>query len=199
MNECRIKHEHGGIERQKQGISSLSKVDTELVFKELSIKKDYSFLDIGCGSGDYSFIASELLEGSGFVYSIERWDELTDKINKKIDSQNIKNMKAICADITQNIPVADNSIDICFIAMVLHGFDIDKYTETLFFEIYRVLKPNGRLAIIEINKDKSSETHPESIRLSSSEIENLISKYNFKQISYKPMQSSYIVQFGVNK
>jgi ubiquinone/menaquinone biosynthesis C-methylase UbiE len=199
MNESRIKHDHGGIKKQKQGISSILKVDSELVFKELKLKKGYSFLDIGCGSGDYSFITSKLVENSGFVYALERWEELTKQINQKIDSENIKNMKAICADITKNIPVPDNCIDVCFMAMVLHGFDLEKYTEILFNEIYRVLKFGGRLAIIEMKKNKSSDTHPEHIRLSALDIENLIKKYKFKQLNYTDLGSCYMVQFGVLK
>ncbi len=199
MSEYRIKHDHGGIERQKEGISSIAKFDSNILFKELNLKKGDYFLDIGCGAGDYSFYASKLVGNSGFIYALEHWKELTAKINNKIKSANIKNMTAVYADIRKNIPLSDNSIDICLIALVLHGFDLEKYEKELFSEIYRVLKSEGRLAVIEMKKDFSSPTHPEHIRLSAKEIENLIAKYNFKQTNYIDLGDFYMTQFGINK
>lgn len=199
MNKYRVEHDHGGIERQKEGISSITKFDSKLVFKKLNIQKGDYFLDIGCGSGDYSFNVSNLLANSGFVYALERWEELVEKINKKVESQNIKNMQAIYADITKPLPIPDNNIDICFMAMVLHGFDLDNYREALFSEILRVLKSNGRLAIIEMKKENESVTHSEHIRISPLEIENLIAEYSFRQISYTDLGFAYMVQFGINK
>lgn len=199
MNEYRIKHDHGGMDRQKEGISSIAKLDSNLVFRELNLKKDNYFLDIGCGAGDYSFYASKLLKNSGFVYALERWKELTKKINNKIEAQNIKNMKAIYADITKNIPLNDNCIDICFMALVLHGFDLENHEKDLFSEIYRILKSNGTLAVIEMKKETNSETHPEKIRLSPIETEKLVAKYDFVQTGYTDLKDFYMVQFSVRK
>jgi ubiquinone/menaquinone biosynthesis C-methylase UbiE len=127
MNNYKIEHDHGGIERQKDGISSIQKFDSNLVFNALDLKEGDNFLDIGCGAGDYSFQASALVGDSGFVYAMERWEELIANLNNKIDSQNIKNMRAILGDITRTLPVADNCIDVCFIALVLHGIDMKKH------------------------------------------------------------------------
>lgn len=199
MNECRIQHDHGGIERQKEGISSITKFDLSVVFKELNLKKGDCFLDIGCGAGDYSFKASELVENSGLVYALDCWEELIAKLNQKINLLNIKNMQAIFADITKFLPISDNNIDVCLIAMVLHGFDLEKYGETIFTEIQRVLKSDGRLVVIEMKKDEASASHPAHILLSVTEVENLIKKYNFKRISYADLGDCYIAQFGVSK
>ncbi len=199
MNKCRIEHEHGGIERQKQGISSITKFDSDLIFKELNIKNNDYFLDIGCGSGDYSFKAASFIGESGNVCALERWEELVEKLNNKIKSENIKNMQAFYADISKQIPVMDNSIDICFLAMVLHGFDLENCSELLFNEIHRIVKPNGRLAIIEMKKETESATHPEQIRLSPLDIENLVAKHSFIQNKYTDLGDAYMVQFGIKK
>ena len=194
-----MKHDHGGIEKQKQGLTSITFQDSNLVFKELGLKQGDFFLDLGCGPGDYAFQASELVGKSGFVYALERWEELISKLNEKIASQNIENMRAMPGNLEQALPIPDNSIDVCLIAMVLHGFDIEKYGEILFSEINRILKPSGRLAVLEMQKQNSSKGHPAHIRLSPAEIADSLRDYDFKQISYADFEISYIIQFGISK
>ena len=195
----RIKHDHGGIERQKQGISSIIKLDSKLVFKKLNLKKGVYFLDIGCGAGDYAFFASSLVGDTGHVFALDMWEDLITKLNSKIDSQNIKNMRAMYANITQALPISDNSIDVCFIATVLHGINMEKYGSSLFAEIHRILKPNGRIAIIERKKDKASDKHPVPILLSPEEIGDYVKKYDFKQLDYTDLGLFYMAQYGINK
>ena len=192
-------HDHGGIEKQKAGQSSFSILDSELVFSELNLKTGEYFLDIGCGSGDYAFRAAGLVGDTGFVFALDRWKELIDKLNAKIDLQNIKNMRAIFADIDNVLPITDNNADICLLAMVLHGFDIKNYGEILFSEIYRILKPDGHLAVIEMKKEENSGGHPVHIRLSPDDIEKTVSKYGFKKTCYSDLGCAYLIQFGIDK
>jgi len=152
-------------------------------------------IDIGCGAGDYAIKASGIVGDSGTVYALDQWNETISKLNEKINSLNIKNINAITADITSLLPVNDNSFDVCLIVMVLHGIDLSLYGETLFSEINRILKPNGRIAIIEIKKEEMSFGPPMYIRLSPAEIENEIIKYRFKKISYKDLKYTYMLQF----
>ncbi len=195
----KTQHDHGGIERQKQGISSITKLDSGIVFKELNLKKGDCFLDIGCGAGDYAFQASSLIDDNGHVFALDMWEELVANLNSKIASHNIKNMRAMYADITKALPVADKSIDVCFIATVLHGLDMEKYGPDLFEEIHRTLKPYGRIAIIELKKENASDKHPVHILLSPEEIESYVKKYGFKQLNYTDLGFFYMAQYGIGK
>ncbi len=192
-------HDHGGIEKQKKGISSFDRQDPKLVFSELNIKNGDHFLDIGCGAGDYTFYAQNFVGDSGFVYALEKWEELISKLNDKIESNKIKNMRAVPGDVTQKLPFADSSIDICLIAMVLHGFDITGPENLLFSELKRLLKPNGRIAVLEAKKGVVSPGPKEHERISAEEIQDSIARYGFRQIGYADLGSSYLVQFGINK
>ncbi|MPM99160.1 Demethylmenaquinone methyltransferase [bioreactor metagenome] len=147
-------HNHEGTERQKNGITSIDRLDVNLVFDALKLKKGDVFADIGCGAGDYSFKASELVGSSGLVYALDQWKEIEDRINIKASESKIKNIKAITSDL-KFLPFNDNSCDFCFISMVLHGFDLSKHGESLFKEFHRILKPRGKLAIIEIKKEET--------------------------------------------
>ena len=67
INKHRHEHAHGGFERQKQGVSSFDLQDSKLVFRELKLNKGVSFLDLGCGAGDYVIQASKIVGNSGIV------------------------------------------------------------------------------------------------------------------------------------
>jgi len=197
MNEIRQNHE--GVERQKEGISSFDLVDTELIFKELNLKEADSMLDIGCGAGDYSIKASRIIGDSGIVYALDQWEEVAAKLLEKSISQGIKNIKTLTHDITKTFPIADNICNICFISMVLHGIDLEVCGKTLFDEITRILKPSGRLAIIEIKNEETPFGPPLNIRLSLNDIENYLGKHSFEKISTIDLESCYMIQFRVKK
>jgi len=190
---------HEGTERQKQGISSFDRIDTKIVFKELDLKKGEVLFDIGCGAGDYSIKAAELVGDSGFVYALDQWEEIALKLNEKAASLGIKNIKTLTSNIIEVLPVESDSCDVCLIVMVLHGIDLSVHGEALFNEIHRILKPSGRLAIIEIKKEETSFGPPLNIRLSADDFENYLKNYSFEKISVTDLESCYLIQFKANK
>jgi len=183
--------------KQKRGPSSFWMHDPELVFSELKLKEGDSFLDIGCGTGDYSVYASRIVRDSGVVYALDIQKELINNLRKKADVKGLKNIKAMVSDIASPLPIEDNSIDVCFISTVLHSVDLNEHGKRLFSEIRRVLKPNGRLVIIECKKEDLSRGPPLHMRISSEELENLVTKHSFEKINLIDLGFNYMVQFGV--
>jgi ubiquinone/menaquinone biosynthesis C-methylase UbiE len=188
-------HQHSGLERQKKGVSSFTLHDPALIFNELALKKGNNFLDIGCGAGDYSIQAAKEVGNTGIVYALDRWDEVIENLRKKVKSQGLTNIEAMVSDITQSLPIADNIIDICLLATVLHIPDVVKSEKGLFTEIQRVLKPDGCMAIVEIKKEDMPFGPPLHMRLSSEDVEALVMKYGFLKISYVDLGYSYMTQF----
>ncbi|MBN1930529.1 MAG: hypothetical protein JW786_02835 [Desulfobacterales bacterium] len=69
---------------------------------------------------------------------------------------------------------------------------VSKHAGTFFQETRRVLKPDGRLAIIKcIKEDMPFETRKE-MRWSPEEIENLITQLGFKKIGMVDLTYNYI-------
>lgn len=193
------KHDHESIEKQKSGMSSFKRTNTQLIFDDINLKVGDVFLDIGCGAGDYSFKAAEMVGESGFVYALDQWKEIEENLIKKASSLGIKNIKALTADITSFLPIKNISCDVCFISMVIHGVDLSKYGKELFEEIKRGLKPNGKLVIVEFKKEETQFGPPVEIRLSSEELENIVTDFGFRKLAYTDLDYSYMLQFGVIK
>lgn len=104
-------------------------------------------LDIGCGTGNYSIRLAEL----GYeVVGIDISDEMLDIARNKAKEKNL-NIKFYNMDI----------YDLKFIDEEFHGafsmaaFEFIEDTERAMYEIFRVVKPEGKILIGTINKDSS--------------------------------------------
>lgn len=179
-----------------RGRSSFWMQHPELVFDALGLNEGDSFLDLGCGPGDYAIRASEIVGDSGVVYALDRWQDVIDDLAEKARSRGSKNIRAIVSDITEHLPVDDESVDLCFISSVLHSLDLVDVEKSLFSEIRRVLKPVGRVAIIECKKEEQPFGPPMHMRLSPEEIESSIIRYGFERAGLVDLGFNYLIIFA---
>ncbi|KKG14669.1 ubiquinone biosynthesis methyltransferase UbiE [Methanosarcina sp. 2.H.T.1A.6] len=181
--------------KQRHGRSSFWMHDPNLIFSELKLKAGDYFLDMGCGPGDYAIWASKIVGNSGIVYALDRWQDLIDDLTKKADLEELTNIVGMVTDITKPLSIDEGYINVYFISTVLHSLDLVKDSNIIFSEIYRVLKPDGRLAIIECKKEELSFGPPLHMRLSPEELEDLITKYGFEKIKLTDLGYNYMIQF----
>ena len=184
---------HGG----RRGPSSFWMHDPNIVFGEINLKPGETFLDLGSGTGDYSIYAAKIVGESGTVYAVDKQDNLVTDLIEKATTQGVNNVFGIISDITSPLSLKDNCIDVCFISTVLHCIDAQNTKEynTLFNEIHRVLKPTGRLIIIECKKDELTFGPPEDMRLSPDQLKSLITPHGFESYSYADLGFTYMIQY----
>ncbi len=183
----------------KRGPSSYWMHDPQVVFGSLALEAGDGFLDLGCGPGDYSIEASRIVGDSGIVYALDDMQSMIEALKKKATIRGLVNLKAIQADITEPLPIESNCIDVCLIATVLHTPVVSKHIRTVFDEIHRVLKPGGRLAVIECKKEEMPFGPPKDMRLSPDDIDHSIRQCDFNKIGIIDLVYNYMVQFAVIK
>ncbi len=121
---------------------------------ELSgIRKGNAVLDIAGGTGDLAARFSQLVGSEGRVVLADINDSMLQVGRDKLLDQGIQgNIEFVQAD-AQNLPFPDNSFDCVTIAFGLRNVtDMSRALRSML----RVLKPGGRLLVLEFSKPQNS-------------------------------------------
>ncbi len=102
-------------------------------------------LDIGCGSGVDAFIAAQMVGPTGKVVGIDLVPEMLDKAEKNLALINIENV-VFRMTTAENLPFTDAEFDV----VTSNGaFNLIPDKAKALTEIFRILKPGGRLMIAD--------------------------------------------------
>jgi ubiquinone/menaquinone biosynthesis C-methylase UbiE len=163
------------------GGSSFELIDSKTLFNELRLKKGSTFLDLACGRGMYALAASEFIGEKGRLYALDLWEEGIASLRQQASSRGIKNITAKVSDIGKKIPIKSQTVDVCLVATVLHDLVEIRTDKGALKEVTRVMKPGGRLAVIEFKKIDGPPGPPVSVRLSPGEVEDLVIRFGFSK------------------
>lgn len=168
MPECKNdkdqKHHH-------RGKSSESLLDKAQILASLSITPGQVILDAGCGNGYMAKEFAKLTGKTGKVYALDP-DAISIDTLKSETAGTI--IEAFVGDITKETILVSASIDLIYLSTVVHGFS-ESQMEGFLREAKRLLKPNGRLGIVEIKKENTPFGPPLDIRFSPEELKQTIS------------------------
>jgi|APSaa5957512576_1039674.scaffolds.fasta_scaffold94912_2 ubiquinone/menaquinone biosynthesis C-methylase UbiE len=161
------------------GKSSFDLLDPNILFSILDLKEDSLLADIGCGAGNYSVAISSYIGDSGKVYAIDLWEPGINQLKDRIAEKKVSNIYPILADVGDGIPLDDESLDYCFFATVFHDIVRSQESSVFLAEVNRVLKPDGKLFIIEFKKIDGHPGPGIEVRISEEELERMGSDASF--------------------
>lgn len=177
-----IHHKHPPFKSINEYIQRMESPDRagwqkpEKVVDYLAIRDGDVIADIGAGSGYFSVILSKRVGDSGRIYAVDIENGMIEYIEKRAKRERLNNIKTILSKLDDPL-LLESSIDLIFICDTYHHIEgRDNYLKKL----KKVLKKNGRLAVVDFHAVDTPVGPPLNIRISKDKIMGEVLKAGFK-------------------
>ncbi len=161
------------------GKNSFDLIDADRFLSILAPEPGDTVLDAACGPGRYTlFLAGKKIPDLT-IFAVDLWPEGIQTLERRLAQEALSGVRAQVADLSRSIPVDSDRVDICLMATVFHDLVEAGTDHGAMEEIRRVMKPEGRLVVVEFKKIEGPPGPPESIRLSPEELEARMAEKGF--------------------
>ncbi|MCX2572924.1 bifunctional demethylmenaquinone methyltransferase/2-methoxy-6-polyprenyl-1,4-benzoquinol methylase UbiE [Pedobacter sandarakinus] len=118
--------------------------------KELVAIQPRNLLDVATGTGDFAFEAIKKVQPEK-VIGVDISEGMLDVAKKKINERNLTTLFSVQVGDSEGLNFDDNTFDAITCAYGVRNFE---NLEQGLADMYRVLKPNGKMVILEFSKPR---------------------------------------------
>ncbi len=126
---------------------------TAEVIEKIGLKKGDVVADLGAGAGVFSWPMARAV-APGTVFAVEVDKNFIPHLEMRAKEQQLTNVRAVLGQYDD--PLLPEKIDVAFFHDVVHHIE---HREPYLKKVVSYLKPNGRIAIIELDADKPDASH----------------------------------------
>jgi ubiquinone/menaquinone biosynthesis C-methylase UbiE len=153
--------------------------------RRLGLGPGETVADVGCGVGYFSLPAAEIVGSAGRVFALDTSDDMLEELRKRLRDQGIRTVEPRrSGETTLGLP--EGSVGFVLLSNVLHEID---GLDALLSDVHRVLKPEGRVAIIEWKKVAMEDGPPVEHRLSPGEVQGHLERAALGEVTYLEINS----------
>jgi ubiquinone/menaquinone biosynthesis C-methylase UbiE len=127
------------------------------VVEQLALLPGMTIADIGAGTGYFSLPIAHAIAPGGKVFAIDLQQEMLNLLANKLLRPDAPPNISLHRGDASHLPLTDASVDLTFLANIWH--ELDDLSSVL-AELRRVLKPEGRIAILDWRADLASPPGP---------------------------------------
>ena len=152
----------------------------------VDLEPGMQILDVGCGTGSLAIAAKQRIGNGGMVVGIDPSSNMVNLAQGKAEKERVE--AAFQVGVIENIDFPEDQFDLVMSSLMMHHLPEELKMDGL-QEVYRVLKPNGILLIIELDPGTlslASLIHGHSSQLSA-ELENL--RHHLESINFDSVES----------
>ncbi len=120
----------------------------ERVIQSLEIKPGDRVVDLGSGGGYFTLRLAKAVGSSGKVYAVDIDRDMTDLVAKQAKTENAGNVEVILGKPDDPL-LPEAGVDLIFTVDTYHHFE---NRVNYFAKLRKVLRPNGRIAIIDFDR-----------------------------------------------
>lgn len=143
--------------------------------EKLGLKPDDSFADIGCGIGYFTIPAAKMI-GSNIAYALDTSAEMLAEVELRSTAAGVKNIETVKTT-ELDLLIPDESACFGLMVNVIHEVvDKNQFME----ETSRIIKPGGKLVIIDWEKETTEMGPPVDHRIDSDEVKTMLKEIGFE-------------------
>lgn len=156
----------------------MKRENPEIIWKNFALQNPECIIDIGAGIGFAAIpLAKKMPQGT--VWACDINTEMLEELKKEIDKEGIPNVKPLLTgEIDVTLP--DSIADGILMQNMHHEL---RYPDRSMKECRRLLKPGGKLAILDWKKEETPGGPPIEIRVTSEDMEKDVLNAGFTNIT----------------
>lgn len=154
----------GSLETSQTQVLQETFLEPERIVQYFGLEPGDHIADFGAGHGYFTIPMARVAGGDGKVYAIDIQKSVLEVIKARAKLEHLLNIETIWADLDlpRGSKLKDDFLEFVLIANILFQ---SEQKETLFGEVYRVLRPKGRFALIEWDETPAPLGPPLQLRV----------------------------------
>ncbi len=150
------------------------------VVQALEVRAGEAIADVGAGTGYFALPLSKAVGAGGVVFAVDAQREMLELLRGKLAEAGENNIRLIHAE-ADATGLPESTCDLVFLANIWHEFE---NRALVLEEAHRILKPDGRIAILDWRPDVEREAGPPlEHRISAECAEEELAEAGFKDVN----------------
>jgi ubiquinone/menaquinone biosynthesis C-methylase UbiE len=126
------------------------------LLRRVGLRSGDTIADVGCGPGFFTLPAAQIVGAGGLVYAADIQGEMLTAVRSRAAQEGLTNIRLVKTS-ENSVPIPPESCDMVLLAFTLN--ELDQHA-TFLHRLARLLKPDGKLVVLDWEKHEQTEGPP---------------------------------------